>query len=65
MPLKAVIDTNIWVSALINPFGYPAKLRIHYENEDFTAVVSEAILEEIADVLSRPKIKDKYGRKRI
>ena len=61
MPLKAVIDTNIWVSALINPFGYPAKLRRHFENEDFTAVVSEAILEEIADVLSRPKIKNKYG----
>jgi putative PIN family toxin of toxin-antitoxin system len=61
VPLKAVIDTNIWVSALINPFGHPARLRKHFENEDFTAVVSEAILEEIADVLSRPKIKDKYG----
>lgn len=61
MPVKAVIDTNIWISALINPFGYPARLRKHFENEDFTAVVSEAILEEIADVLSRPRIKDKYG----
>ena len=56
-----MIFTNIWISALINPFGYPARLRKHFENEDFTAVVSEAILEEIADVLSRPRIKDKYG----
>jgi predicted nucleic acid-binding protein len=25
--IKAVIDTNIWVSALLNPFGFPAALR--------------------------------------
>jgi len=58
--IKAVIDTNIWISALINPFGYPAKLRKHFENGDFAAVISEPILDEIVDVLSRPKIKDKY-----
>ncbi|OGV97729.1 MAG: putative toxin-antitoxin system toxin component, PIN family [Nitrospinae bacterium RIFCSPHIGHO2_12_FULL_39_42] len=60
MFIKAVIDTNIWISALINPFGYPAKLRKHFENGDFAAVISEPILDEIVDVLSRPKIKDKY-----
>ena len=60
MFIKAVIDTNIWISALINPFRYPAKLRKHFENGDFAAVISEPILDEIVDVLSRPKIKDKY-----
>ena len=60
MFIKAVIGTNIWISALINPFGYPAKLRKHFENGDFAAVISEPILDEIVDVLSRPKIKDKY-----
>ncbi|OGW07668.1 MAG: putative toxin-antitoxin system toxin component, PIN family [Nitrospinae bacterium RIFCSPLOWO2_12_39_15] len=60
MFIKVVIDTNIWISALINPFGYPAKLRKHFENGDFAAVISEPILDEIVDVLSRPKIKDKY-----
>ena len=60
MFIKAVIDTNIWISALINPFGYPAKLRKHFENGDFAAVISEPIMDEIVDVLSRPKIKDKY-----
>lgn len=60
MAVKAVIDTNIWVSALINPFGYPARLRKHFEDRDFIAVISEPILIEIADVLSRPRIRDKY-----
>jgi putative PIN family toxin of toxin-antitoxin system len=58
--VKAVIDTNIWISALINPFGHPARLIKHFENRDFIAVISEPILDEIVDVLSRPRIKDKY-----
>ena len=56
MLVKAVVDTNIWVSALINPFGHPAKLRKHFEDGDFIAVISEPILNEIADVLIRPRI---------
>ncbi|MBI3379061.1 MAG: putative toxin-antitoxin system toxin component, PIN family [Nitrospirae bacterium] len=60
MVVKAVIDTNIWISALINPFGHPARLKKHFENGDLIAVISEPILNEIADVLSRPRIKDKY-----
>ncbi|MBI5875352.1 MAG: putative toxin-antitoxin system toxin component, PIN family [Deltaproteobacteria bacterium] len=58
--IKAVIDTNIWVSALINPFGYPAAIRKHFENAEFISVISEPILDEIADVLSRPRIRNKY-----
>lgn len=63
MAVKAVIDTNVWISALINPFGYPASLRKHFENGDFLAVISEPILNEIADVLTRPRIKNKYDIK--
>ena len=58
--VKAVIDTNIWVSALINPFGYPASLINHFKKGTFTAVVSIPILEEIAEVLGRPRIRNKY-----
>lgn len=61
MAVRAVIDTNIWVSALLNPFGFPAKLRKSFENGVFLAVISEPMLAELADVLSRPRIKDKYG----
>ena len=61
MAVRAVIDTNIWVSALINPHGYPAKLRKAFEDGLIEVIISEPFLEEIADVLSRPRIKDKYG----
>lgn len=61
MAVRAVIDTNIWVSSFLNPSGSPAKLRKAFEKGVFHVVISEAIIEEIADVLSRPKIKDKYG----
>jgi len=58
--IKVVIDTNIWVSALINPFGYPARIRKAFEKGIFQVVVSEPILEELADVLNRPRIREKY-----
>jgi putative PIN family toxin of toxin-antitoxin system len=61
MAVRAVIDTNIWVSALLNPFGFPAKVRKAFEDGLFRAVVSEPILEELVGVLNRPRIKDKYG----
>ena len=61
MAIRAVIDTNIWISALLNPYGYPAKLRKAFEKGLFEIVISEPILEEIADVLSRPRLKKKYG----
>ena len=60
MAIKVVIDTNIWVSALINPFGYPARIRKAFEKGIFQVVVSEPILEELADVLNRPRIREKY-----
>jgi hypothetical protein len=60
MAIKAVIDTNIWVSAILNPHGYPASLRALFEKGQFQAVISSALLEEIVDVLQRPRIMDKY-----
>lgn len=61
MAVRAVIDTNIWVSALLNPFGFPARLRKSFEEGAFQHIISEPIIEELAGVLSRPRIKDKYG----
>ena len=58
--VKAVIDTNIWVSSLLNPFGFPARLRTSFEDGDFNIVISVSMLEELANVLNRPKIKDKF-----
>jgi hypothetical protein len=59
--IRAVLDTNIWVSAILNPSGFPADILSSFRQGDFLAVISEPIISEIADVLSRPRIKNKYG----
>lgn len=55
MPIKAVIDTNIWVSALLNPGT--ARQIVHYLQADgFQNVCSNELLAELFRVISRPKI---------
>ncbi|HLE41981.1 MAG TPA: putative toxin-antitoxin system toxin component, PIN family, partial [Nitrospirota bacterium] len=61
MAIRAVLDTNIWVSAILNPAGFPAEILKSFRQGDFLAVLSEPIISEISDVLSRPRIKNKYG----
>jgi predicted nucleic acid-binding protein len=41
--LRAVVDTNVWVSALLNPKGYPALVLEAFRNgtvEDVKPAVS-------------------------
>ncbi len=61
MPVIVLVDTNVWVSALINPHGYPARLKAAWAQGQFEAAVSIALLDELADVLGRPRIRTKYG----
>ncbi len=63
MPIVALVDTNVWVSALINPNGYPARLKDAWLGGRFQIVVSVALLDELTDVLARPRIRDKYRLK--
>ena len=59
MPV-VLVDTNVWISALINPHGFPARLKDAWLRGRFDVVISLAILEEVAEVLMRPRIRDKY-----
>lgn len=56
MPPIAVIDTNVWVSAFLNPVGYPARLVAAGKDGLFEVVASKPLLDELLDVLSRPRI---------
>jgi len=58
--VRAVIDTNVWVSSILNPTGRPAMLRKAFEEGAFHVIISEPLLEEITDVLNRPKIKNRH-----
>jgi putative PIN family toxin of toxin-antitoxin system len=56
----ALLDTNVWVSALLNKDGLPARVVQAWRNDTIEVVTALPILEEIGDVLQRPRIKKKY-----
>ncbi len=60
---KVVFDTNVFLRALINPKGVNARLVELLAQ--FILIVSPAIVEEVADVLSRPDVIDLKGIHRL
>jgi uncharacterized protein len=53
--MRVVLDTNVLVSALINPGGIPATILNLLLNGKTTVLYDNRILEEYKDVLSRQK----------
>lgn len=58
--LRAVVDTNQFVSGSITRRGNPRKLLLAWRGAAFTLVISQEQRAEIAEVLSRPEICQKY-----
>lgn len=58
--LKVVIDTNQFISSVINKHGPSANLLEAWRKYHFTLVLSEKILLEIRRVFSYPRISQKY-----
>jgi hypothetical protein len=56
----ALLDTNIWVSALLNKDGLPARVVQAWRDDAIDLVTALPLLEEIGEVLRRPRIKKKY-----
>jgi len=61
MGIVALIDTNVWVSTLINPHGFPAKARDAWLSGRYKIIISKPSLEELEDVLHRPRIQQRFG----
>ena len=59
--MRLVLDTNILVSALINPHGNPRNLFDRWVNGEFELVTSEFQLDELTRVLTYPRVQ-KYLR---
>lgn len=60
MPIVVLVDTNVWVSAFINPTGSPARVHRAWLDNHFQVVVSLPLLDELSDVLTRPRLIRKY-----
>jgi putative PIN family toxin of toxin-antitoxin system len=56
VPVVAVVDTSVLVSAFLNPVGFPARVLAAAKGERFTMVTSAPLLEELREVLSRPRL---------
>jgi putative PIN family toxin of toxin-antitoxin system len=58
--LRAVVDTNLFVSGLITPAGLPARLIDALLDRAFTVVTSTELTLEVIDVLGRPSLVRRY-----
>ncbi|MBK7178378.1 MAG: putative toxin-antitoxin system toxin component, PIN family [Chloroflexi bacterium] len=56
--MRIVADTNVLVSAAIKPNG---RFAIHLRQGTFQLLVSDAVLDEMIDVLNRPRLRRKYN----
>ena len=61
MPVKAVIDTNIWVSSLLESSKSASRLIDKWIEGKISVLISEQQIIEIYEVLTRPKFFLKYG----
>lgn len=60
--MRILLDTNIWVSAFLSPNGHCGSLvRRLSMDSDVEIVTSLPLIDEIVDVLRRPRLTRRYG----
>ena len=55
--IRAVLDTNVWVSAILTPGNPPAKILEFAPTGKMRLIISPGIIREISQVLKYPKVK--------
>jgi putative PIN family toxin of toxin-antitoxin system len=55
--VRAVLDPNVLVSAAISPAGPSRQILTAWTDQRFELIASSTLLEELADVLARPKFR--------
>ena len=61
--LRAVIDTNLFISGLFGKDSFSAKLQDHWINQNFELATSIEILKEVSRVLQYPRIRERFQPK--
>ena len=54
--MRAVLDVNVLISAILSPRGTPARLLVAWQAGAFDLVVSPALLAELRRALAYPKL---------
>jgi len=60
---RVVVDTNVWISALINPQGPPAQMLQGLKRNAFEPMLSQPLLDELLEVARRPRLRRRYRLK--
>jgi len=60
--VRAVLDVNVFISALLAPTGAPARLFMRWLAGDFELIVSERLFSELARALAYPKVRPRVSR---
>jgi putative PIN family toxin of toxin-antitoxin system len=55
--IRAVLDTNLFVSMAIRPGGVPDQIRLAWQEGGFTLLTSPPLLAEIRRVLAYPRLR--------
>lgn len=58
--MRAVIDTNILIRSILNPNGSTGRILEELKAGRFRLLYSEPLLEELTEVLGRPRFRNKY-----
>ena len=59
--IRAVVDTNILISGVIKPEGATGEILRRLRDGEFALLYTEPLLAELAEVINRPRIRQKYG----
>jgi putative PIN family toxin of toxin-antitoxin system len=59
--IRAVIDVNVIVSAILGPLGLPRRVLLAWEAEAFSPITSAGIISKVAEKLSLPRISRRYN----
>ena len=60
--MRAVLDANVFLAALLSPRGAPAQILLRWLRGDFELVVSERLLSELERALAYPKLRTRIAR---
>lgn len=59
--IRAVLDTNVLVSAFITPSGPPRRILLAWGHGEFELITCFPLLRELNRVLHYPRLQGKYG----
>lgn len=59
--VRVVVDTNTFVSGVLTPAGATGAVLAAFRDGKFMLITSEPMLDEVSEVLRRPRIAGRYG----